>query len=242
MITDYLWAGLGIGFVFSMSCLGSATVLIFPQNKSRKMQQGLMGFSAGLMTAASVWSLLLPAIEQTGADGDFPLWLPAVVGILAGAAFVGGIAPGASDAGCSKLFGAVTLHNIPEGMAVGLAFALAGDGAGIYSALSLAFGIGVQNFPEGAAVSLPIYQSGQSRFRAFMKGFFSAAVEPVSALLAILAASRLYALMPWLLSFSAGAMLLVAVDELLPEAPGIWGSTGYIGGFALMMLLDTALG
>ena len=240
MFADCLLAGLGIGFIFFMTCFGSAAVFVFPQ--SPKLQRGLMGFSAGLMSAAAVWSLLLPAIAQAEKDGDFPLWLPALVGLMSGAAFIACVELRERESGTAMLFTAVTLHNIPEGMAVGLAFALAGSGEGIYSALSLAVGIGVQNFPEGAAVSLPVYQAGGSRGGAFKNGFLSAVVEPLFAILALFAAAKLYALMPWLLSFSAGAMLYVSVRELIPQAHGTAGCMGYISGFALMMLLDTALG
>ena len=138
------------------------------------------------------------------------------------------------------LFTAITLHNIPEGMAVGLAFALAADGEGLAAALALALGIGVQNFPEGAAVSLPLRQLGPGR--AFLCGAASGAVEPVFGLLAFGAARWVHPLMPWLLSFSAGAMLYVTAHELCPAAADRTGSLGFIGGFALMMALDVALG
>ena len=139
------------------------------------------------------------------------------------------------------LFTAITLHNIPEGMAVGLAFALAADGEGLAAALALALGIGVQNFPEGAAVSLPLRAKGMGRGRAFLWGAASGAVEPVFGLLAVFAASLARPAMPWLLSFSAGAMLYVTFHELCPEAADRSGALGFIGGFALMMTLDVAL-
>ena len=139
------------------------------------------------------------------------------------------------------LFTAITLHNIPEGMAVGLAFALATDGEGLAAAAALALGIGIQNFPEGAAVSLPLRSRGMGRGRAFLCGAASGAVEPVFGMLAVFTASLAHPLMPWLLSFSAGAMLYVTAHELCPEASGRAGALSFIGGFALMMTLDVAL-
>ena len=140
------------------------------------------------------------------------------------------------------LLSAITLHNIPEGMAVGLAFALAADGEGLAGAAALALGIGVQNFPEGAAVALPVYQSGKSKRRAFWTGVLSGAVEPLFGALVVLAAAGIHALMPWLLSFAAGAMLYVVAEELLPRAGGRRGTCGFLVGFLLMMILDVALG
>ncbi len=140
------------------------------------------------------------------------------------------------------LLSAITLHNIPEGMAVGLAFALAADGESLAGAFALALGIGVQNFPEGAAVALPMYQSGKSKRRAFWTGVLSGAVEPLFGALVVLAAAGIHALMPWLLSFAAGAMLYVVAEELLPRAGGQRGTCGFLVGFLLMMILDVALG
>ncbi len=243
MYTYSLMAAAGISFIFFMTVLGSATVLLFPVRKRAGLQNVMMGFAAGVMSAAAVWSLLLPAMEQTGQDGIFPIWLPAVSGLFLGAAFIACLELWQREqTDGSLLFTAVTLHNIPEGMAVGLAFALAAGGEGAAAAMALAFGIGVQNFPEGAAVSLPLHQAGMGRAAAFFKGFLSGAVEPVFALMAMAAAAYIYPAMPWLLSFSAGAMLYVSARELLPEAVGTAGSFGYIFGFVLMMWLDTALG
>ena len=246
MISLTLWALAGTMFIFLMTSLGAALVFFFPGEIKLRFQAVLMGFAGGIMTAAAVWSLLLPAIEQTVSETSMPGWLPAAVGILAGAVFISSIdslQPGRLLPGgkYSLLFAAITLHNIPEGMAVGLAFALASDGEGLAAAMTLAFGIGVQNFPEGAAVSLPLRQSGMSRSRAFMSGFLSGAVEPLFGMLAVLTAGLIHPLMPWLLSFSAGAMLYVTVHELVPEAEGRTGTFGYTGGFLLMMILDIAL-
>ena len=240
-ITTILWALGGTQFIFLMTALG-ASLVFFLRSSEPRFQNLLPGFAGGVMTAASVWSLLLPAIEQTAGEGMLPPWLPAAVGLLLGALFI--TAADAVQGGAAgkerMLFTAITLHNIPEGMAVGLAFALAATGEGLAAALALALGIGVQNFPEGAAVSLPLRRLG--RGRAFLCGAASGAVEPVSGLLAFGAARWVHPLMPWLLSFSAGAMLYVTACELCPEAKGRVGTMGYIAGFTLMMVLDVALG
>ena len=241
MVSSFLWALGGTQFIFFMTALGASLVFFF-RGKELRFQRALLGFAGGVMTAASVWSLLLPAIEQAGAESALPAWLPAALGIVLGALFIL-LADALQKGAAGKerlLFTAITLHNIPEGMAVGLAFALAATGEGLAAALALALGIGVQNFPEGAAVSLPLRRLG--RGRAFLCGAASGAVEPVSGLLAFGAARWVHPLMPWLLSFSAGAMLYVTACELCPEARGRVGTMGYIGGFTLMMVLDVALG
>ncbi len=243
MSSVILWVFAGTQFIFIMTVLGAAMVFFFNRPAPR-FQAALPGFAGGVMTAASVWSLLLPAIEQTAGEGRLPAWLPAAAGIFAGALFLmaaDAMQRGAGGRG-NMLFTAITLHNIPEGMAVGLAFALAGEGDRLAAALTLAFGIGVQNFPEGAAVSLPLRAGGMSRGRAFLRGAASGAVEPVFGMLAVFASSLIHPAMPWLLSFSAGAMLYVTAHELCPEARGKTGALGFIGGFALMMALDVALG
>ena len=243
MFSYSFWAAAGISFIFLMTLAGSATVFLFPRRRSGGMESGMMGFSAGVMTAAAIWSLLIPAIEQSGESSALPPWLPAATGLMAGAMFIAALdiwQRGAEGAAKPMLFAAVTLHNIPEGMAVGLAFALALGGEGLASALALAFGIGVQNFPEGAAVSLPM--SGLSRSQAFFRGLASGAVEPVAAVAAMLVSGFLYPCMPWLLSFSAGAMLYVSAGELLRQAQGLKGTAGYMLGFCVMMVLDLALG
>ncbi len=243
MNSTLLWALGGTQFVFLMTALGAGLVFFFPNARELRLQRLMLGFAGGVMTAASVWSLLLPAIEQSAAESPLPAWLPAAAGLLLGAGFLAAVDTlqhGASEQE-RMLFTAITLHNIPEGMAVGLAFALAADGEGLAAALTLALGIGVQNFPEGAAVSLPLRAKGAGRGRAFLCGAASGAVEPVFGMLAFFAAARVHPLMPWLLGFSAGAMLFVTVHELSPAASGRGGSFGYIGGFALMMVLDVAL-
>ena len=242
MISSFLWALGGTQFIFLMTTLG-ASLVFFLRSSTPRFQTVLPGFAGGVMTAASVWSLLLPAIEQVNAEGRLPAWLPAAAGLILGALFL--TAADALQGGAGgrdrMLFTAITLHNIPEGMAVGLAFALAADGEGLAAALALALGISIQNFPEGAAVSLPLRQRGMGRGRAFLYGVASGAVEPVFGMLAVGAAALVHPVMPWLLSFSAGAMLCVTFHELCPEAADRPGTLGFIGGFALMMVLDVAL-
>ena len=242
-------AWLGTSFTFLMTALGAATVFFFARAVCERAQGALLGFAAGVMTAASVWSLILPAIEQTAAEGRLPPFLPAAAGIVLGALLLALLDEFTRQRGGERvahsdflLLSAITLHNIPEGMAVGLAFALAADGEGLAGAAALALGIGVQNFPEGAAVALPLYQSGQSKLRAFVTGVLSGAVEPLFGVLVVLAAARVHALMPWLLSFAAGAMLYVVVEELLPRAGSRRGTCGFLVGFLFMMVLDVALG
>ena len=227
---------------------------------SPALQRMMLGFAAGVMIAASMWSLLIPAIERAEAMG-MPGWLPAAGGSALGITFLLAMdfllphfGPesfhlGASPSRTALLVLAVTLHNIPEGMAVGVSFALAarsGDPALMTAALALALGIGIQNFPEGAAISLPLRQDGMGRGRAFLIGAASGLVEPVFALLTVLAAGAVQSLLPWLLSFAAGAMLYVVVEELIPEANlsqgGHTGTLGVMTGFLLMMILDVALG
>lgn len=249
MLRPLMLAWLGTSFTFLMTALGAATVFFFARAVCERAQGALLGFAAGVMTAASVWSLILPAIEQTAAEGRLPPFLPAAAGIVLGALLLALLDEFTRQRGGERvthsdflLLSAITLHNIPEGMAVGLAFALAADGEGLAGAAALALGIGVQNFPEGAAVALPLYQSGQSKLRAFVTGVLSGAVEPLFGALVVLAAAGVHALMPWLLSFAAGAMLYVVAEELLPRAGGRRGTCGFLVGFLLMMILDVALG
>ena len=247
------YAALGTLFTFLMTTLGAATVFLLggEEGAGARSQAPMLGFAGGVMTAASVWSLLLPALEQA-ADWALPAWLPAAAGVGAGAGFlaaldallprlrrVGGDARRRQNA---MLFAAITLHNIPEGMAVGLAFALAAGGEGLAGAAALALGIGVQNFPEGAAISLPLRQMGEGRGRAFAAGTLSGAVEPLFGVLVVLAAAGVRALMPWLLSFAAGAMLYVVIEELVPQSNTRGGVCGFLAGFLVMMILDVALG
>ena len=259
-----LWAAVGTGFTFLMTATGAAMVFLFRARLNAAVQRIFLGFAAGVMIAASVWSLLIPAIEEAEAAGT-PGWLPAVGGFVLGVGFLlllDGLLPHlhagarspeglrASWRRSTLLVLAVTLHNIPEGMAVGLSFALAaqhaGEGAALSSALALALGIGIQNFPEGAAVSLPLRQEGFSRRKAFQRGVASGAVEPVFGILVVLVYGVIGPLMPWLLAFAAGAMLYVAVEELIPQAHldvhADFGTLSVMAGFLLMMVLDVALG
>ena len=253
MLQSLGWAALGTGFTFLMTTLGAAMVFFFAGEPRPHFQKALLGFAAGVMTAASVWSLLLPAINRSAAL-PLPSWLPAAGGMLLGVVFLAaldGLLPrlrrsrGRLDASWRQttlLMTAITLHNVPEGMAVGLAFALAAGGEGLAGAAALAMGIGIQNFPEGAAVALPLRQEGWSRPRAFAGGMLSGAVEPVFGVLVVLAAAGVEPLMPWLLSFAAGAMLYVVVEELVPQAHSRAGTCGFVLGFLVMMVLDVALG
>ncbi|MCQ2440148.1 MAG: ZIP family metal transporter [Oscillospiraceae bacterium] len=235
------WAAYGTGFIFLMTTLGAVLVCFLPGEPKPRSQKMMLGFAAGVMTAASVWSLLLPAIDQAG-------WPPAAAGILLGVGFLSGLDQlllrsfGESRRQNVLLMTAITLHNIPEGMAVGLACALAARSGAAAPAAALALGIGIQNFPEGAAVALPLRQAGWPRGRAFLGGVLSGTVEPVFGILAVLAAGGAGALMPWLLSFAAGAMVYVVVEELVPQAHSKAGTCGFVAGFLLMMSLDVALG
>ena len=258
-----LWAAGGTGFTFLMTALGASMVFLFRKSMKLSVQRIFLGFAAGVMIAASVWSLLIPAIEETEAAGGIG-WIPAAGGFVLGVGFLmlldlllphlhldrkhpEGLH--SSWKRTTLLVLAVTLHNIPEGMAVGLSFALAAqhaDPAMYTAALALAIGIGIQNFPEGAAISLPLRQEGLSRGRAFLYGGLSGIVEPVFGILAVLVAGGIQPLMPWLLSFAAGAMMYVVVEELIPEAHlgehSNVGTLGVMGGFVVMMILDVALG
>lgn len=250
MLRSLVWAGLGTGFIFLMTTLGAATVFFFAGELKLRCRSAMMGFAAGVMLAASVWSMTLPAMERAAAAGLHPAWLPAVLGIAAGMTFLllldGIIAQqsrgGADALATSLLVTAITVHSMPEGMSVGLAFALAARGEPLAGALALALGIGLQNLPEGAAVSLPMRQLGMTQRRAFLTGVLSGAVEPLFGVLAVLAVSGVQGAMPWLLGFSAGAMLYVVMHELIPAAPGRAGTLGFFGGFLLMLVLDVALG
>ena len=246
-------AALGTGFIFLMTALGAATVFFFPNGVKLSLQNATLGFAGGVMTAASIWSLLLPAIERSAAL-HLPAWLPSTVGIGLGVAVLTGLDAGIlrlspqsrMDSTLSRqnllLFTAITLHNIPEGMAVGLAFALADRGESLAAAWALALGIGIQNFPEGAAISLPLRNAGRRRGEAFLAGALSGVVEPLFGMVAAVAVAGVHALMPWLLSFAAGAMLYVVVEELVPQAHSRAGTCGFVAGFLMMMVLDVALG
>lgn len=254
---------IGLLIPFLGTALGSGCVFFMKKQLGEKVQKALTGFAAGVMVAASIWSLIIPAMEQSEKMGRLS-FLPAFIGFWIGILFLlllDSVIPHLhlnaeqSEGPKSKLQRAtmmvlaVTLHNIPEGMAVGVVYAgllsgkttiTAGD------ALALAIGIAIQNFPEGAIISMPLCAEGKSKGKAFLDGVLSGAVEPVGALLTILAAGFFVPAMPYLLSFAAGAMMYVVVEELIPEmSEGKHSNIGVIMfavGFTLMMALDVALG
>ena len=260
----YAAALAGTLVAFAATTAGSAVVL-FPTQAmlSRRLQPFTLGFAAGIMIAASVWSLLIPAIEMSEERGT-PGWIPACLGFAAGVAFIalldkilphqhcdGGEPEGPKSdmRRTTLLVSAVTLHNIPEGMSLGLTFAVAamsGESAALSGAFALAIGMAVQNIPEGAAVALPLKSAGLTRFKAFAVGALSGIVEPVFGMATVAVVAYIAPYMPWLLAFSAGAMMYVVVEELIPAAHLDSHSDGatltVMAGFLLMMLLDTALG
>lgn len=262
-LSPVILALLGTGFTFLATTLGAAVIFLFRGEINPKIQRIFLGFAAGVMIAASVWSLLIPAIEQAEALGQIG-WIPAAGGFVLGGLFLllldnllphlhpGSDTPEGMPSSFKRttmLVFAVTLHNIPEGMAVGLAFALAGQQGStvtLASAIALAIGMGLQNFPEGAAISLPLKKEGMSNGKAFMLGSMSGIVEPIAGVLTTLVVGSIVSVMPWLLSFAAGAMIYVVVEELIPEAHlGEHSNSGTMGvmfGFLIMMILDVALG
>jgi ZIP family zinc transporter len=248
---------------FAGTVLGSAAALMFGEKFAGRIQHILLGFASGVMVAASVWSLLIPAMEESSEMGS-QAWVPAVVGFLAGVLFMLLLdmatphlhmasdkpeGPQSKLGRSSMLILAVTLHNIPEGMAVGvvIAGAMMGEmGMTFAGALALAIGLALQNIPEGAIISLPLRSAGNSRKRAFTYGTLSGVVEPIAAILTIVFIEHLIGIFPYMLAFAAGAMIYVVVEELIPESHnGHHSNTPTIAfaiGFALMMALDVALG
>lgn len=253
----------GLLLPFAGTTLGAAMVFFLRGEIPSWLQKLLLGFASGVMIAASVWSLLIPAIDMTAEKGGIG-WVPAVVGFLAGMfsllvfdTLVPHIHLDSEEpegmktnmGRSSMLVMAVTLHNIPEGMAVGVVLAGAmtqSAGITLAGAMALSLGIAIQNFPEGAIVSMPLKQSVKSRWKAFAYGASSGAVEPIAALLTIALIDYIEPILPYLLAFSAGAMIYVVVEELIPESQsGSHSNIATIGvavGFALMMMLDVALG
>lgn len=253
----------GIAIPFIGTALGSACVFFMKKELSRTVQRALTGFAGGVMVAASIWSLLIPAMEQCRDRGRWA-FLPAFTGFWLGILFLllldriiphlhmnAGQAEGPKSRAkkTTMMVLAVTLHNIPEGMAVGVVFAgLISGSAEITAggALALSLGIAIQNFPEGAIISMPLHAEGKTKGKAFALGALSGAVEPVGALLTVLFAGLLVPAMPYLLSFAAGAMIYVVVEELIPEmSAGEHSNVGVVMfalGFTLMMALDVALG
>lgn len=265
-LNPILLALLGTLFTWAMTAAGAALVFFF-KTINRKILDGMLGFASGVMIAASFWSLLAPAIEMAEIDSSLPAWLPAVIGFLLGGVFLWGVdkllphlhlgfetseAEGLHTSWRRSvlLVLAITLHNIPEGLAVGVAFGAMGAGlpsASLAGAIALAVGIGIQNFPEGAAVSVPLRREGLSRFKSFLYGQASGIVEPIAAVLGALAVIVIRPILPYALAFAAGAMIYVVAEELIPESQAQRKDThiatlGVMVGFAAMMLLDVALG
>ena len=248
----------GTLFTWLMTAIGAAAIFL-SREPSRKLQVGMLGFAAGVMIAASYWSLLAPAIDLSNGS-----WVPAVVGFLLGGAFLRGIdvvlphlhvyanVPEGHHSHWKRsvlLVTAITLHNFPEGLAVGVAFGAAAMGDSAYNlagAIALAIGIGIQNLPEGLAVAMPLQRSGLSRFKGFMYGQFSGMVEPLAGVLGAFAVIAARPLLPYALAFAAGAMIFVVVEDAIPEAQSEGNNDvatmGAMIGFALMMTLDVALG
>jgi len=251
-------------FTWSVTALGAAIVFFF-KSINRKVLDGMLGFAAGVMIAASYWSLLAPAIEMAE-EGSLPAWVPATTGFLMGGFFLWSIDkilphlhlgfPRQEAEGIKTswhrsvlLVLAITLHNIPEGLAVGVAFgALASDlpSATLGGAIALALGIGIQNFPEGTAVAVPLRREGFTRLRSFWYGQLSGFVEPIAGVLGAIAVIFIKPILPYALAFAAGAMIYVVVEELIPESQleknTDIATLGAMGGFAVMMTLDVALG
>ena len=254
---------LGLAIPFLGTTLGAAMVFLMKKEMNKKVEKILLGFASGVMIAASVWSLLIPSIEMAETQGKVA-WIPAAIGFLLGIVFLlvlDSVVPhmhleSEKTEGIksklkktTRMVFAVTLHNIPEGMAVGVTFAGAlAQNAGITmaGAFALAIGIAIQNFPEGAIISMPLKSEGVSKPKAFLYGTLSGIVEPIGAIITILLTNAVVPILPYLLSFAAGAMIYVVVEELIPESQaGEHSNIGTIGvaiGFTIMMILDVALG
>lgn len=255
--------GIGLLIPFFGTLLGSSMVFLMKNKINKRLEKLLLGFASGIMIAASIWSLIMPSIDMAESQGITP-WVPAAIGFLSGIVFLlvlDSIIPHLHfDNGkpegikstlkkTTMLVLAVTLHNIPEGMAVGVVFAGAitgNTGITIAGAFALAIGIAIQNFPEGAIISMPLKSEGMSKTKSFLYGALSGIVEPLSAVITILLTNLVLPILPYLLSFAAGAMIYVVVEELIPESQsGEHSNIGTIGvaiGFVIMMILDIALG
>ncbi len=243
--------------------LGSAFVFFMKKQMSMLLQKILLGFASGVMVAASVWSLLIPAMDMAAGDGKWAV-MPAALGFLLGMGFLLGIdmltphlhmganvpeGPRSHLSRTMMLALAVTIHNLPEGMAVGVVFAGSEQGStgiSLASALAVSLGIAIQNVPEGAIISMPMRAAGNSRWRSFVIGSLSGVVEPLGGLLVVLLASMMLPVLPYMLAFAAGAMFYVVVEELIPEASegehSNIGTVGFSLGFVLMMVLDVVIG
>ena len=254
---------LGLLIPLMGTMLGSAFVFLMKGEMPERLQKSLLGFASGVMVAASVWSLLIPAMEMEEAKGAWSV-LPASIGFVLGMGFLllideitphlhlGTAQPEGPRSKLSRtamLALAVTIHNLPEGMAVGVVFAGAENGAAhisLASAVAVSLGIAIQNVPEGAIISMPMRAAGNSRWKSFLLGFLSGAVEPIGAVAVLLLASMLMPVLPYMLAFAAGAMFYVVVEELIPEASNGQHSNlstiGFAVGFVLMMVLDVVMG
>lgn len=260
---NVMQVAIGLLIPFLGTTLGSAMVFLMKDKMNPKVQKILLGFASGVMIAAAVWSLLIPSIDMAEQQGIIA-WIPAAVGFILGMVFLlvldsiiphmhlGSEKPEGVKSNLKKttmMVFAVTLHNIPEGMSVGVTFAgalIGNTGITMAGALALAIGIAIQNFPEGAIISMPLKSEGVSKSRAFLYGTLSGIVEPIAAILTILLTEVFVPILPYLLSFAAGAMIYVVVEELIPESQtGEHSNIGTIGvtiGFVIMMILDVALG
>ncbi|MEN9302909.1 MAG: hypothetical protein RL264_1338 [Bacteroidota bacterium] len=264
-IPAILGAFVATSFTWFITALGAALVFFFKEIR-RAVLDGMLGFTGGIMVAASVWSLLIPSIDQ--AERSFPSmpWMPAAVGFITGALFIyildkklphlhinfqenetEGVSTNLHQS--TLLMLAITLHNIPEGLAIGVAFGAAAqgiDGFTIASAVTLAIGIGIQNFPEGFAIAMPLRRAGATKWKSFWYGQLSAVVEPIAGIIGALAVTQMAAILPFALSFAAGAMMFVVVEEVIPETQRDkytdLAVLGFIAGFTVMMVLDVGLG
>ena len=246
---------IGLLIPFLGTSFGALSVFLLNGRSSERLERLLCGFASGVMIAASVWSLIIPAINMAESSGGVG-WIPAAVGLLLGVLFLCSIdlllparREGEREGRRSLLFFSVTLHNLPEGMAVGVVYAalLGGaEGVSLASAIGLSIGIALQNLPEGAVISVPMASAGASASRSFAAGVLSGAIEPLGAALMLFLSAYLSPLLPYLLSFAAGAMLEVVVRELIPasqtEGDGVLGVLGVSFGFSLMMILDVVFG
>lgn len=254
---------IGLLIPFLGTTVGSGMVFLLKNNINKSVEKLLLGFAGGVMMAASVWSLLIPSMEMSEQQGKIT-WLAPSIGFLLGIVFLlilDSIIPHihldkkkpegvrTKLKNVTMLVLAVTLHNIPEGMAVGVIFAgalIGNTGITVAGAISLAIGIAIQNFPEGAIISMPLKSEGISKTRAFLYGTLSGIVEPISALITIVITESIVPILPYILAFSAGAMVYVVIEELIPESQiGEHSNIGTVGvalGFVIMMILDTALG
>lgn len=254
---------IGFSIIFLATTAGAALVYFFKHTIPKRTNAIILGFAAGVMIAASVWSLLIPSIDAATPMFGTWSWVPAVTGFLLGGLFLVLLdhllphfhigtgheeGPHMHIRKSTRLFLAVTIHNIPEGLAVGLAFgaaAVSGEPGAYYAALGLAIGMSIQNFPEGAAIALPLKVATGSKHKSFLFGMASGAVEPIAAIIGYILASEVAILHPWMLGFAAGAMIFVVVEDLIPDSniseyphAGTWG---VMFGFVIMMILDVAL-